>query len=664
MSQKLIILLLLFAYFQTQAQSVSVNFNTSSTLDADQNFGYNPGGLMYFHNLTDCTNNTDSSYFNRLGCNFTTCVNEDLLDYLEVMPGNVIRFPSGTYSQFYHFGNLINNCSTSKTGAGYNLLETRWFPNTFPPNGNIWNNNHERNIIFDFVDLIKGIEERTGEQYKVIFVANFLTHWFDSNNTITNCNFNIPKRAIADGDLVNNGQFNAKYEENVAAIQFLLDHQIDVAGIELGNELYFKVFTDSTKTILNCINFDLDISEYRDVATAYSQNLSNHSDTRLNNIPLAVPAGNKATFQDWNNGLLAAITADSTVYDAFVIHHYHKHGSGGLLDEYAASGEFVAQLQQFNLDYNPSGKPFWITEFNDDNSSASNNLRMSASLLALIHNLKNYNQDPAQSNQIEFMTAHNLGAKNQNGLAILDMQYRVNDNGTEYIHPNNTFYPLYLQASLGSFKEPADLSITYNGITPDEITLRPYTLDGSLDFGLVYANPTAQAVTLDLANSLHQNQVWLNQIDTAQMELKYYYAASETDDLLGLGGVATDTSITAATTVVGGPAILPAYSVGVLRLPRGPVGAEASRTSEESWSFDLFPNPGTGMFQFRADFVAPGPIKIQVWNTAGQMVLALERSSKAGSQGVEIDLRDQSGGLYFVVASCKSWRQTQRLVKF
>lgn len=91
----------------------------------------------------------------------------------------------------------------------------------------------------------------------------------------------------------------------------------------------------------------------------------------------------------------------------------------------------------------------------------------------------------------------------------------------------------------------------------------------------------------------------------------------------------------------------------------GPVGLHERSLLEKS--IDLFPNPSSGSFNILTNFVSMQTLEITVYNVLGAQVY-YHKQDGAKQNLIEIDLRNENSGIYFVQISNGQEKAVKRLV--
>ncbi len=111
-------------------------------------------------------------------------INQEGIDLFDSLSPDVLRFPGGSIGNKYHF---------NKTGYGWSKADTK----------------QSQNYIVEYVRLVKAMKTKP----KTVFVMNLLDHF----------------KGADEAELI---------QENMDALNYLLDHDLEVIAVELGNEFY------------------------------------------------------------------------------------------------------------------------------------------------------------------------------------------------------------------------------------------------------------------------------------------------------------------------------------------------------------------------------------------------------------------------------------------
>lgn len=196
----------------------------------------------------------------------------------EVRPG-IVRFPGGITANFYHFYG---------TGYGIRLSET-WGNAIGPVNPYL-----DQLMPVNFIELFADLVLQTNS--KVIFTLNLYTHFNEGGDAVSN-----PASTA----------YLEKLQENMAALQYLIDRGVELVGIELGNEMY------SYSELTGLLNLSQGPSNYLAIAENYSDSIR----ARFPGIPIGIPIAIHRGFGQisWNLAMQEADFAEGRV-----IHEYER----------------------------------------------------------------------------------------------------------------------------------------------------------------------------------------------------------------------------------------------------------------------------------------------------------------------------------------------------
>ena len=228
-------------YSQTPTKYLDISFGYPTNLTQPlspliKGYGFNAAYSMYDISLDENGTNIND-YLNSGQCAYydSRYINSNFFPLFDKISSSaqatILRFPGGTIGNFYHLGTVSNDrCSSSKVGYGliYNEMNAK------PDFRNDWfkyDEFHKRNAAFDMIELIKGQQK----QVNVILTLNLLTHFIKNNGSVRNGINNIGGAS----------DFSLKLEENLDLIRLFQFHNINVVGVELGNELGYAEWTDS-----------------------------------------------------------------------------------------------------------------------------------------------------------------------------------------------------------------------------------------------------------------------------------------------------------------------------------------------------------------------------------------------------------------------------------
>ncbi len=219
-----------------------------------------------------------------------------------------LRFPAGTFSQFYHFN--------GRSGYGYDSTELICRPGTLDDSmilaRMVMDSVYSKNHAYYMVELNNGMKARTGQPLEIVYVANLLSHFnlnhFNKYNAgieayirsgilslvpIADINFDVMDTLLAyqlarrinklielpaGNDFIDllksDSNFVKQINENLNCIRFLKDNGIVINKVELGNEMYnqLEVYDDDCDKIgFDCTLHDTSAFIYnRGKLTIYS----------------------------------------------------------------------------------------------------------------------------------------------------------------------------------------------------------------------------------------------------------------------------------------------------------------------------------------------------------------------------------------------------------
>jgi hypothetical protein len=353
-----LIIFLLFSSFSLFGQNSLINSNT---------FGFRTSSSFVFFDTSD------SSF----------------LEAVRKINPKVLSFPGGL-GNFFHLHN---------PGYGFNLTEvSNNHTGSKPKVAATFNRitkqkSHNRNYIYDFIDLAKNFD--TG----VIYNANVLTS--DSL-------------------------------EILEVIKVFKDNDIDLLGVELGGEL-------TNRTYKHVIDEQIYIQDVSLIAEAITRK---HPDLKL--IAVAAPVNSIKRHTLWNEKL-----SDADFYDGVITHSYAKvtkgqDAFGKMIIEYKEGENNFEAFQLYKerainyifIEYPNEIKEYlnvfedkfiWVTEWNLQMSKITANTMLQA--LFASNYLLELNVNPILRN-IELATYHNLAGRTTSGCMILSK-----NNKTSYLLP-------------------------------------------------------------------------------------------------------------------------------------------------------------------------------------------------------------------------------------
>ena len=358
--------------------------------------------FMIFCKIVVSQNNKQDLFGFATSNTFTYCDLQDtnFLNKVIALNPKVLRFPGGAVGNYYHFGGIgygFDFEEIKKYDAGKFLKRSRGLVRSTNKKG------HTHDYIEDFILLAKQTNS------KVILVANM----FVDNDDI------------------------------IKMIAMMINHNIEVIGVELGSELTNRYFFQKGYTI----------DDYLIAAKRCSKKIKSIYPNILTGI-VAAPLGKKSGHRHniWNTQL-----ASLDFYDAIIVHSYPKVIKGVdqygqmITEEKEGSSEeisfniyknrvlnflekdFPDEIKQYNHIFN---KPIWITEWNLQMSKTTGNT-MFQSLFVASYFLELLSNDDLDN--ILITTYHNLGGRDYSGSIF---------KGDNYLEIHSTYYPLKMIGEL------------------------------------------------------------------------------------------------------------------------------------------------------------------------------------------------------------------------
>ena len=374
---------------------------------------------------------------------FTYCdVNDtSFTNKVQKIKPNVLRFPGGTISNFYHYNEKAYGLDISEISD----WDIKKFTKRY--NGLIKEQkkrNHNHNYIEDFILLAKQ------NNSKVILVANIISS--------------------EDDDIIN-------------MIKRFKSENIEILGVELGSELSNRAY----KKYINSVD------DYIQLAQKYSDIIKKeYPEIKVGVVAAPIKYNMPSRLFNWNQKL-----SEETFYDAIIHHSYLKVIDGdddyGLMtreDEISSTKKEQFDLYKKRIkDYFTTGfvkeiikyneifeKEIWITEWNLQMSKTTGNtllqsLFVSQYILEMLSNPKLQN--------IKIATYHNLAGRDISGSIFKGLK---ND-----LETHSTYYPLTLLGEIFRYdivrieKSQFNNIYTYNCLDKNDKLVFSYDLDWEMN---------------------------------------------------------------------------------------------------------------------------------------------------------------------------------------
>jgi|GEM_PF-2593028 len=371
----------------------------------------------------------------------------------ETIAPRVFRFPGGTIANFYH---------PDGKGYGFREAETRGKLPEIVKAMPLF----DKNAIYHFVTLCKMANS------KVVYVANLL---------------------------------NGTVDEALWGIKYLRSQNIEVIGVELGNEFYFREYRADFPTV----------QSYITKAKAYAAAIRKY-DPSLKIGAVAADATEpnpKNEFgifmNEWNK-----VLGKETFYDFYIPHLYPKvqgceQKGGNDLKAVFDCVDITLATEYYNYhkvitDYYKQfygNRKMWVTEWNvDAASTTANTLRHAAFVGEFLMGLIDINK--STDNLVEYAFFHNYGS---GGYAAPLFTYS-NNKSAKYLKKsgniayNTTYFPFYyLTRLIYSGAERADEQITYPAKTDNRnIVLKTFISKDRKKMYIYYVNKSGQDYPIQL----------------------------------------------------------------------------------------------------------------------------------------------------------------------
>jgi|GEM_PF-2695977 len=561
---------------------------------------------------------------------------KDMVDKTALLQPSTLRFPGGTASNYYHLyqytgGTYNPDQPTFAPGFGMQDIETQEFQGGdvirkqfCEFDNHIQTNDPNPNYINGFANYVDSVEHAvhasgdTSYKIDVIYVANVRSHFKtiligpDKGENLAPSDPNNPLNVLYDTT-----KFELYYKEVIDAISYLKDREINVVGVEMGNELYFPRYT-STRS-------DIDPPRYLALCKIYADRIK----AVYPELEFAVPTDE--VIPNWHAGLLADTTG---FFDAVVIHPYYKDSrcitpnaycpgscSGDIINDRVcrfdcgkcAMHDFIEdelpQTMTSVLNGFPVGTDIWMTEWSlvnqvnspDDNLNYMNTfLYMGFTMEQLAEQLK---FNATSGNRLRYSTHHRLGYSNQwsaiqafltedsavlrssfysfqllNDIFYGDLVYHwAGANLQNLASPSDAYAETFLV--LDSYNLSGSIQVVFNNKTPDPLPLNPQ-----------YANPVNFNGNAFLAQTnASASYVYADVLDSTGL----FASAGETRFNGTLFDNSNQPNLLAQydSTFSMGQFVIPPYAAGVIEI--GLTNSTSAR--EDSFLpgsvFFLYPNP-------------------------------------------------------------------------
>ncbi|NOQ71235.1 MAG: T9SS type A sorting domain-containing protein [Crocinitomix sp.] len=633
------------------AQTVELNFNiTDAQIVNSKLSGFNTGPT--FNEMFEASNSPVSivdacailpppfDTFNDFKIvSFTP--QENLVQKTADIKPTSMRFPGGTIANFYHLyeyedGTYDPDAPIFAAGCGTQDVETSVFGGANvireqfckkDPRVILDDAAANPNYIRGFVNYVLAVEEEvhaTGDtDYKmdVIYVPNVFAH-FQTKFLVT-----VLKEAylepsdpsdhlnIADPTAI----FELYYKEVIDALDYLIDNDINVVGIEFGNELFFPFYQTS--------NSNVTPETYMALSDIYSKRIAAEY-PEMKFAVLSEPSN--AT---WNNAV-KAYTPE--FYDAVALHDYYTNNAcisegepcpDGCPDDYVtdrtcrfdcgkcALGDYTRHelKPEFShaLDGFPTDTKLWLTEWGiiSPGVHTGNNLDyMNTFLYASFiqeHLMQQIEFNVTNNNTIEFSTHHRIGYKNR--WSVIQTRLGVDTSAIQSNFYTYQFFEPLAQASEAYSYQGIDIPILLDSNT---VTVNSFLIQNDAEINpqilIYYSNKTTNSLPLDVADftsTLFEGSTYtINELASSS----YLQAADSTGLYSSFGETKFndtwhDNTENPSLTIVEELSVdlssyeIPALSTGLITIDLEKVIGIMGNSNEAG--FQLYPNPGNGDIQ-------------------------------------------------------------------
>ena len=305
---------------------------------------------------------------------------ENVYPILDEIAPNLLRFPSGTISNFYHYYD---------PGYGIDIKE---LPDQVAYKQSEKDKDYTKNFIIPFAETARATKS------EVLYVVNLRSHFFPIDF----------KGYELDTETE---RFKYLFKENMDAIQYLLDNNVNIVGIELGNENYLGgVMT---------INFKRDsLQGLIDLSKLYTDSIKHYWPKLKVGVPLPIPESGASRLQQ----IFIESYMKHDFYDAFIIHPYlpqidndcpesmEKEAFFKCATQYAES-YFDNSLAYLENEFFPlllsSHKKIWLTEWNLNSPLRLSNNFFHATYIFRLFNML-LDMDCDLGSPIEYMNFHSI----------------------------------------------------------------------------------------------------------------------------------------------------------------------------------------------------------------------------------------------------------------
>lgn len=620
MKQLSVMFIVIVFAFLGNAQELRINTADllNNEVDYNQvnplNFGLNPGHSFYYlTNFGKEEVNGEMVAFQRL--------DEDIVSEIKstVRPTS-LRFPAGMEANFYHFDGYkiyegTEDEQTVNVGYGHKKEEMNPLSMFFEKyyalfekfSGEDVLSGLNRNFIHDFVDFVHELESETGDKIEVTYVLNIVPHFF--------WDYTMDDFESEGGVVSLNQPYNENlFDENVRAIKFLLENDIKVTNIELGNECYYSLPVKVGLQEPKC-----NVDAFINVVDYYIDNLADYVNVSGFNPSYAIPFapvngtvsclglnldGLELYEVPWNSKVktyIESLTSDANV--GLAVHDYKSpsvnegisEDSEGYLDisanlsnaeliEYARklrhdlysysnqNGSFINELQQSNKLNETTKVPLYFTEWNFTDNVSKDKLRHTflhgTYVLEMLMSLQ-FN-DLLAANDIRMANLHSLIAGSDSQEHLTAYGYSAPDgslgNNIETVSKNAAayIYELIKPLTEQSYKVFDDDIFSFQpnqALESNEASFKLFSADDANSYLIYFANKSDKNINFNLND-------YYNFFQSTCGEISYLQAENPSNDLALLSKIQENNGSEIVTQGISNHGLvdIPPYSLGYISL--------------------------------------------------------------------------------------------------
>jgi hypothetical protein len=528
-----VLLFLVVATLSSKAQISIIPNGSIQEADApfsQANHGFNWTGTSLYQ-IADEGVNAPQGYNPEFTCSdIDEKILSDFVTLSEAISTNTltVRFPGGEVGNYWTNYNPSDACDAGNRGFGFSPSRE------IITQASVDNSDHleDNNVIYDFIEWVHYMKNAHGIDVQVLFVANLIDHMFyDNNGTWTAHPPNLSPPATFSNPNNLAPEFVEHMNMNLDNVQLLLDKEVNVVGIEMGNELVDGRFASTGNGrvhLFGAVN-GVGFSHYKEILIPYINEIEERklADPTWLNLKIGAVMNKTAAVNGTSDGVRAIrawivdVMSIQTDIDGFIIHNYSNESENLNTQENNPDvainyyNELEMNLQEYWTNFNDiamansldpikEDMTIWFTEWgprtdlpleeldpgnheNDFKSTAFNFL-MQAKIASGLENL-----------DIEFSNFQSLAARDFSAITI------NSEAGTAAA--TNWFYPFYLLKDLEGYTRVNGYVL--DNCAEEDIVILPFRkLNDAQDkytYKTVYVNFTNGEKDLDLSQSVIGN---------------------------------------------------------------------------------------------------------------------------------------------------------------